>query len=58
MNAKEQIPAALDDVVQEIASILARGFVRYHSSRRLTLDPEGTEAHVTQPKESEKVTQE
>ena len=43
MPSNPPIPRALDDVVAEIASILAQGYLRHRKRRRISPEP-GSEA--------------
>jgi hypothetical protein len=38
MQANEQTQVAFDETVLEIATILARGYMRYRNSRRIAVD--------------------
>jgi len=58
MRVEDQTPVPSINIISEIASIFARGYMRYYSSRRLIRDSEEVEKHVVQPKESEAVTEE
>ncbi len=45
MKAKTHIPDTLDEVISEIASVLAQGYLRLRKSQRLASDS-GHEAEV------------
>lgn len=40
MQANEHVPASLDEVISEIVTILARGYMRHRNGRRLAPDTE------------------
>ena len=57
MRENESVPASFDEVISEIATILARGYMRHRNGRRLAPDSGGGAAHVAQVKESEAFTE-
>jgi hypothetical protein len=57
MQFKTQIPDTLDEVAVEIASILAKGYMRYQTGRRLPSDSRESASDVAQIKESEAFTE-
>ena len=57
MPVNEHVPASLEEVISEIATTLARGYMRHRNGRRLAPDSEGGAAHVAQVKESEALTE-
>ena len=57
MQANEHVPASLDEVISEIATILARGYMRHRKGRRLAPDSDGRVVHVAQVEESEAFTE-
>ncbi|MDY7028547.1 MAG: hypothetical protein SVR04_09650 [Spirochaetota bacterium] len=57
MQFKTQIPDTLNEVAGEIAMILAKGYVRYQTGRRLPLDSRDSASDVAQVKESEEFTE-
>jgi len=52
MQANEHVPASLEEVTSEIATILARGYMRHRKGRRLAFDLDGGAAHMAQVEES------
>ena len=54
MQSNEHIPGTLDEVVMEIASILANGYMRYRRGRQLALD---SNSPATDVAESEVLTE-
>ena len=44
MQANEHVPASLEEVTSEIATILARGYMRHRKGRRLAPDSDGRAA--------------
>ena len=57
MQANEHVPASLEEVTSEIATILARGYMRHRKGRHLAFDSDGGAAHVAQVEESEAFTE-
>jgi len=57
MPANEHVPISLDEVTSEIATILARGFMRHRKGRHLAFDSDGGAAHVAQVEDSEALTE-
>jgi len=57
MPANEHVPVSVDEVISEIATILARGYMRHRNGRRLAPDSDGGAAHVAQVEESEAFTE-
>ena len=57
MPANEHVPASLEEVISEIATILARGYMRHRNGRHLAFDSDGGAAHVAQVEESEAFTE-
>jgi hypothetical protein len=55
MGGNEDVPGSLDEVVPEIATILARGYLRYRNGRRLDRHPRSPEVRVSQLPASEPV---
>jgi len=52
MPANEHVPISVDEVISEIATILARGYMRHRNGRRLAPDSNGGAGHVAQVEES------
>jgi hypothetical protein len=52
MQANEHVPATLDEVIAEIATILARGYMRQRNARRLVPEPDDRTVHVAEIEES------
>jgi len=52
MQFKTQIPDTLDEVAVEIASILAKGYMRLQTGRRLPSDSRDSASDAAQIKES------
>lgn len=48
MQASEHVPASLNEVISEIATILARGYMRHRNGRRLAPDSDRRAVHVAQ----------
>jgi hypothetical protein len=46
MPANEHVPISVDEVISEIATILARGYMRYRNGRRLAIESDTEAAHV------------
>ncbi len=57
MQSNEHIPGTLDDVTEEIASILANGYMRYRRGRQLAVDSGIPAEDVAQVAESKAVTE-
>ncbi|MDY0044431.1 MAG: hypothetical protein RBS82_07150 [Syntrophales bacterium] len=57
MPANEHVPVSVDEVISEIATILARGYMRHRNGRRLAPDSDGGAALVAQVEESEAFTE-
>jgi len=57
MQANEHVPASLEEVTSEIATILARGYMRHRKGRRLAFDLDGGAAHMAQVEEYEAFTE-
>jgi hypothetical protein len=57
MQFKTQIPDTLDEVAVEIASILAKGYMRHQTGRRLPSDSRDSANDVAQVQESEAFTE-
>ena len=57
MQSNEHIPGTLDEVVTEIALILARGYMRYRRGRQLALNSGSSANDVAQVEESEALTE-
>ncbi len=55
MPANEPVPISLDEVISEIATTLARGYMRHRNGRRIAPDSGGGAEHVAQVEESEAV---
>lgn len=56
MPDNEHVPISLDEVISEIATILARGYMRHRNGRRLAPESNTEAVHVAQVEESEVVT--
>jgi hypothetical protein len=46
MPANEHVPVSVDEVISEIATILARGYMRHRNGRRFAPDSDGGAAHA------------
>ena len=57
MPANEHVPISLDEVISEIATILARGYMRHRNGRRIAPDSGSGAEHVAQVEESEAFTE-
>jgi len=57
MPANEHVPISLDEVTSEIATILARGYMRHRNGRRIAPDSGNGAEHVAQVEESEAFTE-
>jgi len=57
MPANEHVPISLDEVTSEIATILARGYMRHRNGRRLAPESDTEAVHVAQVEESEAFTE-
>ena len=57
MPANEHVPISLDEVISEIATILARGYMRHRDGRRIAPDSGSGAEHVAQVEESEAFTE-
>ncbi len=57
MPANEHVPASLEEVISEIATILARGYMRHRNGRRLAPESDAEAVHVAQVEESEAFTE-
>jgi len=56
MPANEHVPISLDEVISEIAAILAQGYMRHRNGRRIAPDSGSGAEHVAQVEESEAFT--
>ena len=57
MPDNEHVPASLEEVISEIATILARGYMRHSNGRRLAPGSDTEAVHVAQVEESEAFTE-
>ena len=57
MPDNEHVPASLEEVISEIATILARGYMRHRNGRRLAPESDTEAVHVAQVEESEAFTE-
>ena len=57
MPDNEHVPTSLEEVISEIATILARGYMRHRNGRRIAPDSGRGAEHVAQAEESEAVTE-
>ena len=57
MPDNEHVPASLEEVISEIATILARGYMRHRNGRRLAPKSDTEAVHVAQVEESEAFTE-
>lgn len=57
MHGKAHNPEPLDEVITEIASILAQGYMRQQKGRQLPSDSENSADNAAQVKESEAFTE-
>jgi len=57
MPDNEHVPASLEEVISEIATILARGYMRHRNGRRIAPDSGSGAEHVAQVEESEAFTE-
>ena len=57
MPANEHVPVSVDEVISEIATILARGYMRHRNGRRIAPDSGSGAEHVAQVEESEAFTE-
>jgi len=56
MPDNEHVPASLEEVISEIATILARGYMRHSNGCRIAPDSGSGAEHVAQVEESEAFT--
>ena len=57
MPDNEHVPASLEEVISEIATILARGYMRHRNGRRLATESDTEAAHIAHDEESEALTE-
>ena len=57
MPDNEHVPASLEEVISEIATILARGYMRHRNGRRIAPDSGSGAEHVAQVEESDAFTE-
>ena len=57
MPDNEHVPTSLEEVISEIAAILARGYMRHRNGRRIAPDSGSGAEHVAQVEESEAFTE-